>query len=308
VFTEEADLAGARAKLTTRAVWWAISCIGRDTASVAALARRLGVDWHTVWDAISPLLAELADDPARGEGVAVLGVEEHIWHHAPRPGKGPKELTGMVDLTRRPDAKGKVRTQARLLDLVPGRSGPAYAGWLGGRGEAFTTGVKIATLDPFRGYGNAIRDELEDAVAVLDAFHVVKLGLQAMEETRRRVQQEQLGHRGRKNDPLYRIRNALRAGAENLTERQLDRIDTGLEAGDPGWEVTIAWSAYQRLRSAFATKDLRQGMKIAQQVLASFHTCRPRDRPPGARRYALGRSSSWPTSPPAARTTAAPKP
>ena len=39
--------------------------------------------------------------------------------------------------------------------------------------------VQVATLDPFRGYGNAIRDELEDAVAVLDAFHVVKLGLQA---------------------------------------------------------------------------------------------------------------------------------
>jgi transposase len=47
---------------------------------------------------------------------------------------------------------------------------------------------------------------------VLDAFHVVRLGLKAMEETRRRVQQQQLGHRGRKPDPLYRIRNALRAG------------------------------------------------------------------------------------------------
>ena len=120
---------------------------------------------------------------------------------------------------------------------------------------------------------NAIRDELEDAVAVLDAFHVVKLGLQAMEETRRRVQQEHLGHRGRKNDPLYRIRNALRAGAEKLTERQIDRIDAGLQAGDPTWEVTIAWQAYQRLRSAFASKDLRAGHKIAAQVLESFHTC-----------------------------------
>jgi len=273
VFTEEVELAVARAKLTTRAAWWAISCLRCDTTSVAALARRLGVDWHTVWDAIEPLLAELVDDPARLEGVAVLGVDEHIWHHAPRPGKGPKELTGMVDLTRRPDAKGKVRTQARLLDLVPGRSGPAYAGWLNSRGAGFTDGVRVATLDPFRGYGNAIRDELEDAVAVLDAFHVVKLGLQAMEETRRRVQQQQLGHRGRKNDPLYRIRNPLRAGAEKLTERQLERIDAGLEAGDPTWEVTIAWSAYQRLRSAFAAKDLRAGLKIARQVLESFHTC-----------------------------------
>jgi len=273
VFTEESDLALARAKLTTRAAWWAISCIQRDTASVAAVARRLGVDWHTVWDAIAPLLEALADDPARLAGVEVLGVDEHIWHHAPRPGKGPKELTGMVDLTKKPDANGQVRTQARLLDLVPGRSGPAYAGWLQGRGEAFTDGVKIATLDPFRGYRNAIRDELEDAVAVLDAFHVVKLGLQAMEQTRRRVQQEQLGHRGRKHDPLYRIRNALRAGADKLTARQLDRIDAGLQAGDPSWEVTIAWSAYQRLRSAFAAKNLHEGKKIALGVLESFHTC-----------------------------------
>ena len=133
--------------------------------------------------------------------------------------------------------------------------------------------MRVATLDPFRGYGNAIRDELEDAVAVLDAFHVVKLGLQAMEDTRRRVQQEQLGHRGRKNDPLYRIRNTLRASPDKLTERQIDRIDAGLQAGDPTWEVTIAWSAYQRLRSAFATKDLRHGKKIALSVLESFPTC-----------------------------------
>ncbi len=49
--------------------------------------------------------------------------------------QGLKALTGMVNLTKRPDAKGRVRTQARLLDLVPGRSGPAYAGWLNSRGR-----------------------------------------------------------------------------------------------------------------------------------------------------------------------------
>jgi len=54
----------------------------------------------------------------------------------------------MVDLTR--DQHGRVR--ARLLDLVPGRSGKAYADWLNARGEAFRKRVQVATLDPFHGY------------------------------------------------------------------------------------------------------------------------------------------------------------
>ena len=57
-------------------------------------------------------------------------------------------LTGMVDLTR--DQEG--RTRARLLDLVPGRTGKAYTDWLTARSEAFRAGVQVATLDPFRGY------------------------------------------------------------------------------------------------------------------------------------------------------------
>ena len=73
----------------------------------------------------------------------------------------------MVDLSRDKDG----RVQARLLDLVPGRSGEAYKTWLKDRGDTFRTGVKVATLDPFHGYKNAIDDQLADAVAVVDAFY-----------------------------------------------------------------------------------------------------------------------------------------
>jgi hypothetical protein len=76
----------------------------------------------------------------------------------------------MVDLTR--DVDG--RLHARLPDVVPSRSGTAYAGWLGQQRAEFINAVEHAALDPFRGYANAIRDELPDAVAVLDAFHVVR--------------------------------------------------------------------------------------------------------------------------------------
>lgn len=115
-------------------------------------------------------------------------------------GRGSKESTGTVDLTR--DKDGNVR--ARLLDLAPGRSGEAYKTWLKARGDTFRKGVAVSTLDPLHGYKNAIDDQLEDAVAVLNAFHVVKLGTAAVDEVRRRVQQEIHGHRGRKTNPLYR--------------------------------------------------------------------------------------------------------
>lgn len=196
-----------------------------EHASIAGLARQLGTTWRTVWRSIQPLLESMAADEDRFADVTSLGVDEHIWHHvSTKPtdqgGRGPKELTGMVDLSR--DQHGRVR--ARLLDLVPGRSGKAYADWLQERGDEFRHGVKVAALDPFHGYKTAIADQLEDAVAVLDAFHVVKLGTAAVDECRRRVQRETTGHRGRKGDPLYGIQKLLRAGAEKLTDKQWTRL------------------------------------------------------------------------------------
>ena len=178
VFTEQdPDVAAPRALLTTRACWWAINQLRREHASIRGIARQLGTTWNTVWASIEPLLQEMAEDETRFAGVKRLGVDEHVWHLVSEfsiedGGRGPKQLTGMVELT--PDEDGN--PSARLLDLVPGRSGKAYSDWLQERGENFRDGVEVATLDPFRGYKNAIEYQLDDATAVLDAFHVVKLG------------------------------------------------------------------------------------------------------------------------------------
>ena len=275
-FTEQRlDLAGPRALLTVRACWWAITQLRGEHASIAGLARQLGTTWRTVWRSIQPLLEAMAAEEGRFTDVTSLGVDEHIWHHvSTKPidqgGRGPKELTGMVDLSR--DQHGRVR--ARLLDLVPGRSGKAYADWLTARGEEFRGGVKVAALDPFHGYKTAIADQLEDAVAVLDAFHVVKLGTAAVDECRRRVQQETTGHRGRKGDPLYGIQKLLRAGAEKLTDKQWSRLEKALAARpEEHLQVWIAWSCAQQLRAAYRHRDPAQGRKIAEKILASFPTC-----------------------------------
>ena len=268
------DVARPRALLTRRACWWAIGQLRREHASVAGIARQLGTSWRTVWRAIAPLLQEMAADERRFADVTSLGVDEHVWHHvSTKPvqdgGRGPKELTGMVDLTR--DRHGRVR--ARLLDLVPGRSGKVYSDWLAQRGEAFRAAVQVATLDPFHGYKNAIDDQLADATAVLDAFHVVKLGTDAVDHVRRRVQQDTLGHRGRKGDPLYGIRTILRAGAEKLTDRQRARLDRAIAADERHLEVAVAWSCAQRLRAAYQHPDPGQGKQIAATVVDSFPTC-----------------------------------
>ena len=88
--------------------------------------------WNTVWSHIKPCLQAASDDPARFAGVQVLGVDEHVWHHHDRRRRGPREFTGIVDLTR-----GEDHPTARLLDLVPGRSGTVYKNWLAERGEDF---------------------------------------------------------------------------------------------------------------------------------------------------------------------------
>ena len=55
---------------------------------------------------------------------------------------------------------------------MPGRSGKAYRDWLEEGGEALRAGVKVATLDPFHGYKNAIDDQLDDATAGLDQVYI----------------------------------------------------------------------------------------------------------------------------------------
>ena len=262
-------LVARRGSITTRAVGWAIGQLRREHATVHGIARQLGTSWKTVWRAVEPELVKLAEDESRFENVTTLGVDEHIWHHTDPRKRGPKELTGMVDLSR--DSTGK--TRARLLDLVPGRSGKAYASWLAERGEAFRQNVKVAAVDPFAGYKTAIDDKLEDATAVLDAFHVVKLGTAAVDEVRRRVQQDTLGHRGRTGDPLYGIQTILRAGAENLTEKQRTRLAAAIEADPAHDEVFVAWQCAQQLRSAYHQKDLAEGRRIAEKVVDTFHTC-----------------------------------
>jgi transposase len=74
----------------------------------------------------------------------------------------------------------------------------------------------------------------------------------AVDQARRRTQQTTLGHRGRKYDPLYRIRKLLLTAQEQRTQRGRVRLRAGLTAGDPDGEVAAAWQGKELLRAVYA--------------------------------------------------------
>ena len=108
-FTEQNhSVCAPRARLSVRAIRWAIRQLRFEGATISGLARQLGTTWNTVWSHIKPCLQAASDDPARFAGVQVLGVDEHVWHHQDRRRRGPRELTGIVDQSRGGSSHGKV--------------------------------------------------------------------------------------------------------------------------------------------------------------------------------------------------------
>jgi transposase len=102
---------------------------------------------------------------------------------------------------------------------------------------------------------------------VVDHFHAVKLAIMVVDQVRRRVQQAIQGHRGRKHDPLYRIRKLLLTAAEQLTQRGWVRLRAGLAAGDPTGEVAAAWQGKELLHAVYAAV----GMPAARAALDRFY-------------------------------------
>jgi len=94
-----------------------------------------------------------------------------------------------------------------------------------------------------------------------------------MDEVRRRVQQDTLGHRGHAGDPLYRVRNILHRAAGDLTDRQWARLLDCLGRGDPDDEVLVAWQCYQRVRAAYAADKPADGKATAEHIVATFPGC-----------------------------------
>jgi len=126
---------------------------------------------------------------------------------------------------------------------------------------------------------------LPKASQVVDPFHVVSLANRALDAVRRRVQNEQTGHRGRRDDPLYRARRVLLRGEENLDAGATERLWSLLALGDPRAEVAIAYRVKERLREFYRTRDPEEAKAMLREL---EQHCRRSTMPPEIQK--LGRT------------------
>jgi transposase len=238
------EIAGSRQVMTTRAGRWATVQVGREGRTVIEVADELDCDWHTVNDTVLAWgEALLGADVDRIGEVEALGLDETLFGRF-GPWRTQAWCTSIVDVS-----------QGQLLDLVEGRSAVEPCRWLAARPEAWLDAIRFGVLDLSGPYRKVYDTMLPDADQVADPFHVTKLANQRLDECRRRVQNETLGHRGRKDDPLYRCRRLLTKADERLNDRGRSKLLGLLEAGDPRGEVRTAWHAKEVIRSIYDLDD-----------------------------------------------------
>ena len=233
--------------LTSRAGRWVTVQVGRHGRAVSDVARELGCDWHTVNDAVVAYgEALLAADVERVGTVGALGLDETLFVRRGRF-RTQNWCTSVVDVTA-----GRRTT---LVEVIEGRTASEVSDWIDGQPDRWRDGIDWGVLDMSGPYRKVYNDSLPDTVQVADPFHVVKHAGTKLDECRRRVQNETLGHRGHKGDPLYRARRLLTKAHEDLDERGEAKLMGLLEAGDPKGEVRMCWHAKETVRALYKIID-----------------------------------------------------
>ena len=255
-WTEASEHLDAQVVLTRRAGAEACRQVGELARPVSAVAEEFGVCWWTVMNAVIDHGAPLVDDPDRIGRVRQLGVDETSFLKA-NHSHATVYVTGLVDLERHV-----------LIDLTEGNSAKDLSRWLGNADTRWLAGIRVVALDLTEHFRAGLSPHLDHARRVADPFHVVRVANRCIDKVRRRVQNDTLGHRGRKRDPLYRIRKLLLTGTERLDHRGRDRLLLGLRVGDPNDEVLGAWLAKESVRDVYLADTWRDARTLLDKAIA----------------------------------------
>ena len=219
----------------------------RTGRTVLDVADELDCDWHTVNDAVTTYGSALLEaDRKRLNQTSAIGLDDTSFVRLGRY-KHASFATTVADVEHH-----------QIIDILPTREYPDVAGWIAAQPEAWKERIRVGALDVSSTYAAVYTVTLPKAAQVVDHFHAIALANRCLDDVRRRVQSEQTGHRGRKDDPLYRARRVLLMGEENLAAQGSDRLASLLELGDPNAEVAIAYGIKERFRDFYRSSDPEQ--------------------------------------------------
>ena len=249
-FTEAIPQVPPRARATARLRTQIGAAIGDAARSVAEVAAAHRVSWPTAHRAFVDHARALLTEPAP---TTVLGIDEtrrgkprwQFCTDAKRWVRVDPWDTGFVDLAG----------NQGLLGQQPGRTSSAVIEWLGRRSPEFRAGVEFVAIDPAAVYAKAIRTPglLPNATIVVDHFHLVKLGNDALTKVRRRVTWDLRDRRGRKLDPEWANRRRLLRARERLSDKQFATMWNTITENDPSAQILSAWIAKEELRTLLST-------------------------------------------------------
>jgi len=262
-------IAAKNCLLTTRAAKWATVQVGGGR-TVSEVAAELDCDWHTVNDAVVTYgKALLEADRKRLNKTTAIGLDETSFRRL-----GSRGYTAYA--TTVADVENH-----QIIDILPSRKYTDVAGWIDKQPEAWKQRIAFGALDMSDTYAAVYSVILPKARQVVDAFHAISLANRALDDVRRRVQVQQLGHRGRRDDPLYRARRVLLRGEEKLDTEATERLASLLELGDPNAEVAVAYRIKERLRDSYRARDAFEARQILAELLRH---CLKRAMPPEIQR------------------------
>jgi transposase len=231
-------IAAKQCLLTTRAAKWATVQVGGGR-TVSEVAGELACDWHTVNDAVTTYGKALLDaDRRRLNQTIALGLDETNFVRA--AGHHTSYATTVCDVEHH-----------QIIDVLPTRNFVEVAGYLDKQPKGWKERIRFGALDMSATYAAVYSVILPKAHQVVDPFHVVSLANRCLDTVRRRVQQSETGHRGWRDDPLYRARRALLVGEERLDDKAAERLRSLLFLGDPNAEVAIAYRVKERVRDFY---------------------------------------------------------
>ncbi len=238
------------------------------------MAAELACDWHTVNDAVTTYgKALLEADRKRLNRTTAIGLDETAFvkfeahSHA-------HFVTTVADVENH-----------QIIDILPTRKYTDVAGWIDQQPVAWKERIRFGALDMSATYAAVYSVMLPKAFQVVDPFHAISLANRCLDAVRRRVQTEQTGHRGRRDDPLYRARRVLLMGEERLDDKATARLTSLLELGDPNAEVAIAYRVKERMRDFYRARDPDEARRMLADLQAH---CLKRAMPPEVQK--LGRT------------------